>query len=472
MATYALRAGLWGARRYGPALARTAIRYGRALLPRAASAARVARIGQNIPLRTLNAGGRYAARRGGFTTMRGMGTRAFATGAARTAKGVGWRTGVGVGAAAAAAGGVYQGTRSGRNKNNKGSNSKSGKKKQNQEQIGSGDSGDNITTTDTFSHKQGNEAKIKNMKLISGLRTIRWNTTGGILGKQGIAVWGYLRYKPFAGTDNNVWHTTGMIKEADQETHVSYRTGTDVFEAGKSKNQLGFLERNFVIDSVHTNYEFKNQSNDPAHLEYYVVAYGNSGAGRNVFEDIRDGYYAKSGQSGTIAANYPTTLTNTEAFGAMESNTEVTPGNSKIFRANWNILYKHKVKIPEGGVHIFDYHQNSNRIIGFDALYKRDSAGTALVTNYDALKNITFHIIYKVYGNLADNSNDINTIGTTGVGLTDTKIIYRCKTTLNYRQSFATPNIMIEKGTALPTTLTNAWTKDGNTGALEDGLVE
>jgi len=473
MAAIAGRAALWGARRFGPALARGAWQLGRRFAPMLArSGARVAgRIGTNIPMRTLGQAGRSLARRQGFNTMRRMGTRAFATGAARGASRFGWRTAAAGVTAAGAAAGVYQNTRSGQNAN-KGSNSKAGKQKQNKEQLSSADQGDNIATSDSFTHKQGDEAKIKSLPLISGKRQIIWNTTGGLLGTQGRAIWGLLRYKPWGVGDASLWHTTGGIREADQDTFVSYNTDIDTWEKGQGKNQLGFLDRKFIIDSVNTKYEFKNQSSDSVHLEYYVVAYGNSGNGRNLFQDVRDGYYAKSGSNSATLNDYPVVLTETENGGAMESNTEITLGGSSVFRANWNILYKHKVKIPEGGQHNFTYHQNSNRIINFDTIYKRDNAGTALQTNFDALKNITFCIVYKVYGELGDNSNAINTVNSAGVTLGDSKVIYRCKTVLTYRQSYGTPNIIVQKGTALPTGLLNVYTKDGNTGALEDSLVE
>lgn len=473
MAAIAGRAALWGARRFGPALVRGAWQLGRRFAPMLArNSARVAgRIGTNIPMRTLGQAGRSLARRQGFNTMRRMGTRAFATGAARGASRVGWRTAAAGVAAAGAAAGVYQNTRSGQNAN-KGSNSKAGKAKQNKEQLSSADQGDNIATSDTFTHKQGDETKIKSLPLISGKRQIVWNTTGGLLGKQGIAVWGFLRYKPYGETDANFWHTTGSIQDADKETYVNYDIDGETWQKDKTKNQLGFLDRKFIIDSVNTKYEFKNQSSDSVHLEYYVVAYGHSGQQRNLFNDVRDGYYAKSGTNTATLANYPVVITETENGGAMESNTEITLGGSSTFRANWNILYKHKVKIPEGGQHNFNYHQNSNRIMNFDAMYRRNDEGTALQTNYDTLKNITFCIIYKVYGELGDNSNAINTVNTNGVTLGDSKVIYRCKTVLTYRQSYGTPNIIIQKGTALPTNLSNVYTKDGNTGALEDSLVE
>jgi len=466
MAAIAGRIAWAGARRYGPRIARAGFRYA------SKYAKTIARKAPQLARRiTPNATRAASSRATGFNTMRGMGSRAFSTGGARGASKIPWKKGMmGAGAAAAAASPYFAKRK---NDNKKAEEQATKKQRINQrEQHATGDLGDDIRTSDKFEHTTGTTL-WKSYQLMSGPMIIKNNTTGGLLGIQGRAVWGYLRYKPYLTTDATLWQTVGGLQNAETDTTVTWRdnnTTTPGWRVGDNMtSQVNFLERKFIFEKSNTQIEFKNQSSSPVHLEYFVVAYGNSGGARDVFNDIKQGAY---GTSANVSAGLPTILTVTETGGAMTSNTDFSAGRSSTFKANWNIVYKHKVRMSEGGVHVFNYTNNANRVINWGSILKNNAINSAVETNFDGLKNITYHIIYKIYGELGDNSNLINTVNTAGVTTGDTKIIYRTLCTETFRNCYATPRLVIDKGTDLPTGLANVYEKDGGTGKVDDMLLE
>jgi len=344
------------------------------------------------------------------------------------------------------------------------------------EQKAVGDSGDDIKTKDSFVNKTGNK-KFLSMQMLSGPRIIKYETTGGCLGSQGRAVWGFVRYKAFASTDANLWSSAGGLKAAEVMTNVNWRNdnlgagAAPDWQVGDDMIQRGYLDRKFVLEKQVIKTEWKNQGKSPVHLEYYVVAYANSDAtGRDVFRDVLDGYSATHGIQ--TSADLPNLLTATDTSeGRMDTNLEDSLGKSSIFRKNWNIKYKHKVRLPEGGVHEFTYVNDANRIINWNGIYKRNSANSDIELNIAAVKGITFHIIWKVYGSLGDNSTGINTVAVGGISTGDAKLIYRTTCNETYRHCMAAPRLVIDEKTRLPTNLTNIYDRDGGTGAQDDTMT-
>jgi len=474
------RAALWGARRFGIPALRSA---GRFAMRYAAPAAR--RIGSNIAMRPMGRSAGSAIANRGFATMRGMGARAFATGAARGAINGGaggairGATQFGRIAGVAGAGALAAGAANNRfnsNKRKAEDDIKRQKRNNGKEQKAVGDSGDDIKTKDSFVNKTGNK-KFLTMQMLSGPRIIKYETTGGCLGSQGRAVWGFIRYKPFASTDANLWSSAGGLKAAEVLTNVNWRNdnlgagAAPDWQVGDDMIQRGYLDRKFVLEKQVIKTEFKNQGKSPVHLEYYVVAYANSDAtGRDVFRDVLDGYSATHGIQ--TSADLPSLLTATNTSeGRMDTNLEDSLGKSSIFRKNWNIKYKHKVRLPEGGVHEFNYVNDANRIINWNGIYKRNSANSDIELNIAAVKGITFHIIWKVYGSLGDNSTGINTVAVGGISTGDSKLIYRTTCSETYRHCMAAPRLVIDEKTRLPTDLTNIYDRDGGTGAQDDTMT-
>lgn len=480
MASLAWRAGVGLARRYAVPVIKSGARIAQRYISRAAARS-APRIGGSIPLRTL---GRGASSRGGFATMRGMGTRAFApraasgggSAAASTSKYWKW----GKSAAKYGAGGYVVDkaiTSASDSLNKKRKIEKQGKRAVNNrpEQKAVGDSGDDIKTKDSFTHNTGTKVWQKHA-LISGKMQIKNGTTGGLLGTQGRAVWGFIRYKPWATADADTWCTTGGLQQNDIDTQVNWTNNNDglggdpFWQTGQTKFQLGYLDRKFVYEKSNFYVEFKNQSSSPVHLEYYVIAYEHSGDGRSIWEDVRDGYSAQAGDQTPVL---PTLTTATSANESrMTTNIQDTLGRSSVFRKNWNIIYKHKVRMPEGGVHEFTYTNNANRMINWSSLIKRNENNNLIVTNMDAIAGITYHIIYKIYGEIGDNSKLINTVNAAGVSTGDAKVIYRSLCTETVRHCMAAPKLVIDKTTALPTDLTNLYEKDGGTGNVDDIMLE
>jgi len=472
MAAAAARLAWMGARRYAVPAIRSGARIAQNYI-RQAVARQAPRIGTNIPLRAM---GRSAQQARGFSTMRGMGSTAFRAsgrGSAAASTSKYWKAGK------YAAGGLTAASIANElrpSKKRKFEEIKNRKRINNKkEQLAVGDSGDDIKTKDSFVHTTGNKVWQK-YALISGKQQIKYGTTGGLLGAQGRATWGFIRHKTYGDVDADLFNPTGALKRSDNLTQTNWHNNNagdsslPYWQTGGDKFQLGFLDRKFIFEKSTFYVEFKNQSSTPVHLEYYVVTYQDSGDSRNIWTDIRDGYSAQTNDSANPIPNInaPSDTNETQ----MTSMIQDTAGRSAIFRRNWNIIYKHKVRMPEGGVHEWTYTNNANRLINWASLLKRNTGDTDIVTNVDVIAGITYHIIYKIYGEMGDNSNLINTVNVGGITTGDTKVIYRSLYTETYRHCMAAPKIVVDLSTNLPTDLAAVYEKDGGTGNVDNALLE
>lgn len=441
------RAGLWAGRRYavpairsGVRIATNALRGSRGIVPIAG------RIGTNIAMRPMGAS---AVR---SVSARSMGTQAFRR-AGQQAVGTGVRytrgaalAGAGLGAAAggAAAFDKMNGSKK-RKKENQGFKNKDG------EQVVKGDKGDGLTTNDKFVITTGDKS-FKNAALCSGKQIVKRSRETGIKGVIGRASWGEL---------TNIQKASDII-DLDTKFQLQWRAATGTTAApgwirgDNLQNTTGFTNRKFVYEQFKGVNKFKNQSSSPAHLEYFIITPKDTLDQITYWQDdFVGGFTDKIGANANRA-----TVSGVTYDKLVETPIDYKLNMSTEFKRNWTILYSHKVRLVEGQYHEFNWTDNANRLINLAALPQ--STGT--------IKNMTKHLIYKVYGSLGDSSNLLGTIGT--LSTTPSKILVYMIHTEMCRQVLTTPKLFLDETTALSKVVANLYEKDPNTGAVEDGMIE
>lgn len=389
----------------------------------------------NIAMRPMGASARLSRVRN-MNTLAGAPRATVARGLSRRTAGM---IAAGAGAAAAASG-VYQNTRSkSKARQQKAKNSSQ------VEQIAIGDKGDDITTTDFF--KSGKIKKIyPNQFLTTPISTIRNGSMSSIIcAKNGRAKWKELNTFKFATQITSLFNQTTLNyrnNNAGDTSGPTWHKGDDLL------NTAGFLDQSFIYDSLKYKISFTNQSSCPIHLEYYIISPKNSSTyGYDWYDAFKSGYLDSN--AGV-----------TDPFALTDSTEKELPMNvffsdSALFMKLFNIKYKKKVRMAEGGVHNFTYIDNTNKI------FKMSTFNTTSEIRYTS--DI---IIARVCGTWGDTSPLITTQGDITTGLT--KVIYRTDIVEAVRHSFAAPKIHLDNSQTPVSESTVLYQKDPNTGAKED----
>jgi len=348
-------------------------------------------------------------------------------------------------------------------------------KTQKREQRAFGDTGNDIETKDSFT-KTRSDLKWKNYPLISSKQQIKYDTTGGCLGTQGRANWGFLRREAFATADSAYIASVNNLKYWENLTNLQWMNNNDgastlpTWQFANDPQQRHFLNRKFLFEKVTQKYCFKNQSSSPIHFEYFIITPSETGPKEDFFRKIRDGI---DNISNGFSQYNPTEVVPTSADETrMTSNTNMTIFKSKLASKHFDLVYQHKVRMVEGGTHTFNYTHNANAIINWASLLKADQLTDEVENDSEVVKGITQILVWKIYGDLGDNSKLINTVNVGGITTGDVKIIWRCETNVFVRQVMSTPQNVYDLSTMLPTNLENVYEKDGGTGGVDDIMKE
>jgi len=309
-----------------------------------------------------------------------------------------------------------------------------------------GDTGDSVATKDTFTSTTGSPI-WKELTLLSTQNQVKNGTSGGIKSVVlGRAQWQYLNEFKNNSTIEQLFKDTTMQYRNDNAGDLSAPTW---HRQDDLLNTNGYYNQQFVYDGLKYKIHFKNQSSMSVHLEYYIICPKNTvETARDWWADFQDGCDSKLADQSTVFT-----------VGQFYLPDHIHFSNSPTFMKFWNIKYKKKVLMCEGGTHDFTYTDNTNKKFNLQTLKKCGH-----------LKYTTDLIIARVYGTYGDTNINIGTIGDVTTGLA--KVIFRTDWTETVRHGFASPNIMVDKRPLPVTTADAVYTKDPNTGDVDDDKKE